>query len=171
VKATLTRGTPCAEEAGFIVYLLKHEAATAMQRLSPGFDRRRGCVTPPLDQVSARFWDDRVESATIALLLGTDNRNVADAAQVLGQHGSIHARQPLFDRLTQLSAEWKGREAEMSSVPPGIATPSRVENSLTNALLENKQFSLTKDDISKILALCVSNPCRTNVAARGNRIQ
>jgi len=170
VKTTLMRGMACSDEAAFIVYLLKYEPATALQRFSPNLDRSGGCVVPPLDEVSARYWDDRLESAAITQLRGNDSRNVADAAQVLAKHASLAARQPLFDRLTQWSAEWKGREGELSSMRPDIASPLRVENSLTNALLENKQFALTKDDVSKILELCVSNQCRTNVTARGNAI-
>src|SRR5262249_19332920 len=128
VRTTLMRGAACSDEAAFIVYLLKYEPATALQRFSPSFDRRRGCVVPPLDEVSARYWDDRLESAAIAQLKGTDNRNVADAAQVLAKHASFAARQPLFDRLTQWFAEWKGREGELNSIRPDISSPIRVEN-------------------------------------------
>ena len=163
----------CAVEGGLIAYLLKHDSVLAMQRLDPGFDRTapRTCVAP-LTAVAEHYWDDRVESATMAQLEVADARTVVDAAQILGAHGSSAAKQPLIDRLVAWSAEWQGRAGQLVAHGPGAGyPPETIENNVVNALFQNQEFALTKEDAAKIRALCVTDQCRTDVDWRARSIE
>jgi hypothetical protein len=138
----------CDVEGALIAYLLKHDPSAAMKRLDPGFDRtaRNTCVAP-LPSVAAHYWDAGVESAAIAQLRSDDVRQVMDAAQVLGSHGSNAAKQPLLDRLTKWSAEWRARAAEWVPAGPSKSVSSElIENSVVNALFRDKRIELTKDE-------------------------
>ncbi|MEO7191351.1 MAG: hypothetical protein ABI051_09875 [Vicinamibacterales bacterium] len=157
----------CLVEAGLIAYLFKHDAPAAMARLDPARARTLtdGCVTPPLAQLAARYWDDNVESAALAQLMTLDS--ASSAASVLGTYGSAAAKQPLLNRLTMWSSEWRNRAADLVRPgPPTSTSPAMIENSITNALFDNPRFKPTKEDADRIRALCVTDSCRTNVELR-----
>ena len=46
-----------------------------------------------------------------------------------------------------------------------------VEYSIANALFQNPEFGLTRDDAAMIRALCVTDGCRTTVDARASGIK
>jgi hypothetical protein len=166
VTGLLARPLPsCVVEGGLVAYLLKHDPAAAMKRLDPTFDRTAPatCVAP-LTAVADHYWDDRVESVALAQLMVADVRNVIDAAQLLGSHGSSAVKQPLIDRLATWSAEWQGRASELVDLGPGVAYPPQaIENNLVNALFHNERFALTKDDVANMRTLCLTDQCRTDV--------
>jgi hypothetical protein len=174
VGRTLAAPLPsCMVEAGLLAYLLKHDAPAAMARLDPARPRTTadGCVTPPFEQLAPRYWDASVEALVIRQLMSPTIDDVRTAAQVLGRYGSVAARQPLLDRLTSWSNEWRGRAADL--IPAGPRTypsPEQIENALTNALFDNPRFALTRDDAMRIDALCVTDACRINVGARSRRL-
>ena len=156
----------CVLEGGLDAYLFKHDPSAAAARVDLTRAADRSGCDDPLDAVATHLWSDRVEAAAIAQLTGADARQAADAAQLLGAHGSTASKQPLVDRLTAWSAEWRGRAPDIAAMRPDLASPGRVENSIVNALFENKRFALTSDDVAKIRALCVTDQCPTNVDAR-----
>jgi hypothetical protein len=167
VTGLLARGAPsCVVDGALIVYQLKHDPATAMKRLEPNLDRAsRGGCAGPLSALAAHYWDDRVESAAIWALKDADMRGVIDAVNALGSHGSSAAMQPLLDRLATWSAEWQGRatELDLTGRGPTFPSPAPIENSIVHALFQNARFLLTANDVANIRALCVTDPCRTNV--------
>jgi hypothetical protein len=156
------RAPSCVVEGGLIAYLLKYSPDAAMKRLDPKLDRSAGC-RDPLPLLAARYWDDRIESVALAQLMDADAERASSAAQLLGSHGSSAVKQPLLDRLEKWSKEWQGRAAELVASPFTLSSAARIENSVTNALFQNKRFALTTDDVVHIRALCVTDACRTNV--------
>ncbi len=90
------------------------------------------------------------------------SRDATKKYQVIGIHGSSAAKAPLFDRLAKWSSEWHGRAAELVPTgPSAVWSPESIENSLVNALFQNRRFELTKDEIVKIRTLCVTDQCRS----------
>jgi hypothetical protein len=171
VSKTVGRPWACSIEAGLLAFLLKHQPSMALPRLAPTFDRRAsgGCVVPPVAEIARRMWNADLETAAVALLESTENRLVADAARVLGSHGSAAVKTRLFDRLVKWEAEWRGRAGELVWRPGEAEPPAEVEYALSMALLENARIGLTPQDLARILALCVTDNCRRNVEARVRR--
>ena len=171
VKGTLERDAPCELEAAALAYLLAHDPAGALERLQPEFDRRGSgfCVVPAWSSLAPRLWDQGIESAALAHLDRGSTRQVVDAAQVLGQHGSAAVEQPLLRRLVRWNEQWRGRDAELAALtagPPPFDSPILIEGVLSNALLEARSFTLTADEVARVRSLCLTGGCRDNVDAR-----
>jgi hypothetical protein len=171
VRGELERGPSCAVEAAGITYLLAHDPPLALLRLRPDFDSSAPpmCAAPPFGELARRSWDGRVEEAALAHLGGDDPRLVADAARVLGAHGSEKVKEPLLERLAHWNAEWRERQDEITALaagPPLAGSPVLVENALVNALLELRSVSLTAEETARILGLCLTTACRGNVDAQ-----
>jgi len=169
VGGLIARPIPsCEVEGALIAFLMKRDPAPAVARLDRGFDRSTGrvCVAP-LAAVAAHYWDARVESAAIALLIGTDVRAILDAVNALERNGSHDAKRPLLDRLARWSAEWQGREAELDAMQllRTTSSPDMIESGIVNALFQNDRFQVTTEDVAAIEALCVTDRCRTTVDA------
>jgi hypothetical protein len=155
----------CASETGLLGYLLKYDPSAALTRLGPDFNRARGCVSVFLG-VANRFWEDRLEPVAFAHLRSANDRFVVEAAQVLGKHGSIAAKERLLERLAKWSSEWQGRAAELAAIGLGGSYSAAIENNVVNALLENPAFLLTPDELTRIRSLCVSVSCRNALDSR-----
>ena len=165
VEAWLREPLPCADEAAAIAYLLRRNDTTMPDRVNQERAGQPGCVDP-LSALSARYWDDHVESAAIARLDDRDRARAATGAQVLGAHGSVSVKTPLLQRLERLATERQG-----DAVPPrtGSLRPSpsdQLENALINALFENRRLRIDDTDVARMRAACASDSCRTNVDAR-----
>jgi hypothetical protein len=169
VKAEIERGVMCSIEAGALAYLLKHDPQSAVRRLQPEFDRAGGCVVVPWQEVAARFWDDHLEHAALAHARSTVPRHASEAIQILGRYGSVAAKQPLIERLTDWEKEWRGRASELEGPP--LESGAIIENALVNALLQNKTFALSAADLARVRTSCVTDSCRKNVDAQLKRRQ
>ncbi len=181
VRDILTRSTDiatrsaegCVVEGAAIAYLLKHDLPAAMKRFDQSTVRTAsGICADPLPALAEHYWDDRVESvAIVELTTAADISRVSNAARLLGDHGSVAAKQPLLDRLAEWSKEWHGRATELV-FQPSLPSPSLVENSVVNALLQGAtRFALTKSDGATIRALCVTDNCRAMVDARASGLK
>lgn len=171
VLGEIDQGASCDLEAAAIAYLLDHLPPAARHRLQPGFDRRRPgtCGSPPWWPLALRRWDETLETAAVAHLQGREAALVADAARVLGAHGSPRAKGPLLERFAAWREQWRGREGELEALASGpwpTDSPLVLENSLANALLEGRSFALTDAELSRVRDLCVTRGCRDNVDAR-----
>jgi hypothetical protein len=171
VRVEIDRDPSCPLEAAALAYLLEHDPPPALRRLQPGFDRRRSgmCVVPPWSEIASLHWDQAVEAAAIAHLQGESPRLVSDAAQILGARGSARAKGPLLERLARWNEEWRDRAAELAALvagPTAFDSPVVLENSVVNALLDGRSFSLTKEETERVRELCLTRACRDNVDAR-----
>ncbi len=83
-------------------------------------------------------------------------------AQLLGRYGSSAAKQPLWDTMVYFRSWWKGHEEELKQ--PINREGRQFERTLLNALMRNRAWSLTKDELEGLLALCSSEECKANVA-------
>jgi hypothetical protein len=165
VRDTLSRGRwSCEIEGGLVAYQFEHDPAAALAWLEQRRTgaHRNGCSSP-MRGVAAHYWDARLEAVAIDELQAPTSERVVDAAQVLGAHGSAAARQPLLDRFTAWSTEWRGRAMELVQHGPMPPAPVLVERHLVDALLSNPHFVLTAADVVTIRALCVTDDCRATV--------
>jgi hypothetical protein len=162
-QRALDTAPPCAIEAAALAYLLERNPPPAVRRLQPDFPRPNGCVRAPLQQLAPLSWDQRVEEAAIAHLRGRDSDGVSQAARLLGAYGSARVKDHLFDRLAEWQAEWRGREAELDTLAPRIASsPEQIENAITMTLFNNRRITLSPEEKERIRALCVTDRCRSN---------
>jgi hypothetical protein len=85
-------------------------------------------------------------------------------AELLGQYGSSAVEQPLWDTMVYFRSWWKGREEELKQ--PINLEGRQFERTLLIALTQSKAWSLTKDDLDRLLTLCSSDECKTEVTGR-----
>jgi hypothetical protein len=140
----------CGLAAAPLMFLLRHDEEAATRALDT-------CATLPLAQLSARYWDSRVEAAAIKRLDHKDPTEIALAAQALGVRGSSAAKQPLVDRLARLNKEAR---SPLGLRPFSSTAIQSIDFSLAIALCQNRQFALNADDAAAIRAMCVTDSCR-----------
>lgn len=140
----------CGLAAAPLMFLLRHDQDAAAHALD-------ACAAVPFAQLSARYWDPRLEAAAIKRLDHKDPTEVAVAAQALGVRGSIAAKQPLVDRLSRLNKEAR---APLTARPFSSTATQSIDFALAIALCQNRQFALNADETAAIRALCVTDSCR-----------
>jgi hypothetical protein len=85
-------------------------------------------------------------------------------AELLGQYGSSAAKQPLWDTMVYFRSWWKGREEELKQ--PINQEGRQFERTLLSALTNGRVWSLTKDDLDRLLTLCSSDECTAAITGR-----
>lgn len=79
------------------------------------------------------------------------------AAEVLGKYGSADAQRPLWQAMEYFRSWWKGRESELND------EGAQLERSLRIALARGDAWVLQKPDLLRLLDLCSTESCRTEV--------
>jgi hypothetical protein len=83
------------------------------------------------------------------------------AAELLGRYGSVAAKEPLWEAMAYFRAWWKDREDQLNET---IGEESRqLELALRNALGKAGAWVLTDAELRRLLDLCSSEWCRTDV--------
>lgn len=83
------------------------------------------------------------------------------AAEVLGKYGTAAAEKPLWDAMEYFRSWWKGREEELKEK---IGEESvQLERALRTALAQADGWVLREPELRRLLALCSSEWCRTEV--------
>jgi hypothetical protein len=83
------------------------------------------------------------------------------AAEVLGKYGTAAAEKPLWDTMEYFRSWWKGREEELKDK---IGEESmQLERTLRTALAQADGWVLEEAELRRLLALCSSEWCRTEV--------
>jgi hypothetical protein len=83
------------------------------------------------------------------------------AAEILGKYGSAKAEQPLWDTLIYFHSWWKGREQELKQ--PVGNEGMQLERTLVAALSHAGAWELDASARSRLLTLCTSDECITEV--------
>lgn len=161
VRETL-RADHCGSPLGSasLMYLLRTDSSAAAAQL-------QSCDRVSFMELGRRYWDATLERAALDALNGA---MPSDAAQALGAYGSAATKTPLIDRFVRWNREWRDRAVELETVA-GLSGQRSIENSLTNALFQNKSFQLTQTDADQIASLCLTGSCRTNVGFRRREIR
>ena len=99
---------------------------------------------------------------------GSEPEAVAGAAALLSKYGPVSAEQVLWDRFSSWSAAWRNRGVDLEG--PALATNPlagqvMLEHVLASALAEAQTWKLTPSDITRLRGLCVTEDCRSSVAA------
>lgn len=83
------------------------------------------------------------------------------AAEVLGKFGTAAAEKPLWDAMEYFRSWWNGREKELKEK---IGEESvQLERALRTALAQADGWVLQEPELRRLLALCSSEWCRTEV--------
>jgi hypothetical protein len=83
------------------------------------------------------------------------------AAELLGKYGSVAAKEPLWEAMEYFRSWWKDREDQLNEP---IGEESRqLELTLRNALGKADAWVLTDAELRRLLDLCSSEWCRTDV--------
>ena len=83
------------------------------------------------------------------------------AAEVLGKYGTAAAQKPLWDTLEYFRSWWKGREGELKERIGEEST--QLERALRIALAQADGWVLQEPELQRLLALCSSEWCRSDV--------
>lgn len=85
---------------------------------------------------------------------------------MLQGHGSATAKDPILQRLVRWNESWRSRSAELAALaasPTALDSPLILENSLANALVNARCFTLRPEETARVRALCLTRACRDNV--------
>jgi hypothetical protein len=110
----------CMIQGPALAYLLRVDPASARQRIETAMAARgegySACNHSLLSDVGSLHLDPLLEEIAIRSLIDGDPEVAANAAGFLGRFGSPAAEQRLWERFTQWSAQWHGRESELQYV-------------------------------------------------------
>lgn len=85
------------------------------------------------------------------------------AAEVLGKYGTAAAQKPLWDTTEYFRSWWKGREEELKEKSGEESV--QLERALRIALSQADGWVLQEPELRRLLSLCSSEWCRTEVTA------
>lgn len=162
---------PCNTQAPLLAYLLRADPAVGEEdvKLAMASRATTGCYKMLFAQVADLHMSPELENIAIAHLGDRDLEVASNAAFMLQRHGSSAAEAPLWQRLEQWHANWAGRESELRYDPIAQNNPHGfevgLEEALANALGQGPAWVLDAGKAQRLLALCVTENCRTTVAA------
>jgi hypothetical protein len=154
----------CAGPLAF--YFLKHDPPVGERLLRSDFSKNalmpscydigfqfqqlgRWAYSPALERLAI----DSLTSPIVAVKRG--------AAELLGKYGSKAAQKPLWETMEYFRSWWKGREQELTQK---VGQESmQLERTLRIALAQADGWVLTESDLQRLLILCSSAWCRSEV--------
>jgi HEAT repeat protein len=85
------------------------------------------------------------------------------AAEVLGKYGTAAAEKPLWDAMEYFHSWWRGHEKELNEKAGEESV--QLERALQISLAQGDGWVLQETDLKRLLSLCSTEWCRTEVTA------
>ncbi len=153
-------------QSALLAYFLRADPAFGAEMVRKAFDVRtvkhRYCY-PSLLDVAQLHMSPELEQIAIAYLADPDPEVAANAAAMLGRHGSEAAEEHLWRRLEKWHEEWKGREDELryriAEDNPNQAEV-RLETALWQALAYAPAWLSDREKLRRLQGLCVTRNAR-----------
>jgi hypothetical protein len=163
---TTERGT-CWDEATFLGYFTRvAPTADAKRMLSEAMNHRekRACWRMQFAQIASVGRKEVIEAQALTTLRDDpDPELVASSAQVLAGGGGPEMEGPLWKRLEQWSAKWRGREVELRGRPiqgGGDVNESRLGEALFQSISSAKSWIIDEARRKRMLGLCIDEDCK-----------
>ena len=141
----------CAPQAALLAYFLRVDPPYGLRMVKRALAARKqtGCYQSVLTLVASTRMTPALEALAIATLQDPAPDVVAEAAEVLKEHGSPAAQVPLMARLKQESVTLKPN--------------ARIESALSGALAQAQHWRLDATALSEVRALCHDANTRNNL--------
>jgi hypothetical protein len=155
----------CAAPLAF--YFLKYDAPFGERLLHEEFAKPAGApacydIGFSFHQLGRWAYSPALERLAIESLASDKVPVKRGAAEVLGKYGTPAAQKPLWDTMEYFRSWWSGREAGLNEK---TGEESRqLERALRIALAQADAWVLQETELKRLLALCSSEWCRTEVA-------
>ncbi|MBD0325592.1 MAG: hypothetical protein ICV68_04135 [Pyrinomonadaceae bacterium] len=173
VKATFSNKIgklACAIQTPLLAYFLRVDPSYGIEALRQALAARSntGCYRSELANVAQLYWHPDIEQVALAHLDDRSAEVIAQAATVLGEHGSTEAEQPLWDALERWHERYNGRVSQLRSEMrknDAIVDPSMVELSLLRALGAARAWLTDAQGLKKIQQLCITEQGQQQAAS------
>jgi hypothetical protein len=151
----------CAVQTPLLAYFLRVDIAFGLEALKQALAARKdtGCYRSELANVAQLYWHPEMEQLALAHL---DDRNaevIAQAATVLGEHGSAASEQFLWDAMERWHERYNGRESQLRAdmkKNDALVDPSMVESYLLRAVGAARAWLTDAQGLKKLRELCVT---------------
>jgi hypothetical protein len=145
-----------------VFYFLKFDPAFGEKELRKAFAGGR-CydIASAFESLGPYAMSPALEKLAIEHLMSPVVPIKRGAAEVLGRYGSTAAEKPLWEAMEYFRSWWKGREADLRK--PAGQENLRLERVLRDALGRAGAWVLGAPELWRLLALCSSGECRTEV--------
>ncbi len=165
---------PCAIQTPLLAYFLRVDPSFGVEALEQALAARQdtGCYRSELVNVAQVYWHPELEKVALAHLDDPNAEVIAQAATVLGQHGSASAEQFLWDAMERWHERYNGREAQLRrdmKKNDALVDPSMVEIYLLRALGAASAWLTDEQDLKKLSQLCVTDQGRQQAASMVNQ--
>lgn len=154
----------CAGPLAF--YFLKYDPPFGERLLREDF--AKPAAAPACYDIGFQFlqlgrwaYSPALERLAIESLTSPKVRVKQGAAEVLGRYGTAAAEKPLWDTMEYFRGWWKGREEELKGKTGEESL--QLERTLRTALAQADGWVLQEAELRRLLALCSSEWCRTEV--------
>jgi hypothetical protein len=157
----------CPIQTPILAYFLRTDEPFGVQMLAQAMAAREknACFRWQLEALIHQPMSRPVEKVVLARLDDEEVEVAVEAAKTAGKFGSARAEARLWQRLTELQQQWKGREPEFQtrSGNDPFSEPRRLESALLEALATSPSWLADKESLTRMLALCISRDGRRSV--------
>jgi hypothetical protein len=124
------------------------------------------CEDGVLPAIAERRTVDALEDVAIDHLDHVNGWMVADAAEMLKQHGSPRAEASLWRALERWHERWKDRASTLEAHqqdPDGMPWEEAIERDLVTALMNGTSWVMSQASAQRLTALCLTPACKRQV--------
>jgi hypothetical protein len=167
VQQAIDRAHPtlgCETGPTVLAYFYRVAPRTADRYLEPVTEAVRtdaNCYTGALEAAASRRMSPGLEAAAIGLLASDDASRVADAAAMLGQHGSGRAEPELWQALERWHARSLPHVEELRTADDAhtLSDEQALGATLQLAIVRGAAWHVGGDTRSRLAALCLTPQC------------
>jgi hypothetical protein len=160
----------CDSQSKFLAYILRVDPETGGTLLEAAIAARgKGltkCYTSALRDVSQLEMNSAVESVALKVLGDSDSEMVAQATNILREHGTPQIELKLWSRLERWNEENSSNAAQLKKQRRNspLDDNTKIEQELVQALGAGKNWILDHKKLKRLESLCLTDRCRDAVS-------
>ncbi len=154
-----------AERGNLLAYLLKHDESGSRSLIEQAVTNRPD-DNALLESVTGYAYTSSVDVIVRRRLESSDPKVAGSAARILQEHGSSASRRLLEARLNRWRAEWTPQRDQLDPQTYIGSAQGELEVTLMWSLIEGQAWSVTSEEITRLVRACVSEQCRSQFVRR-----